>query len=697
MKKKYFDLGLYVDSLKRCMLIGGLFTVLLCIQSFITAFGYRIIFTNYSDVTIRAVGLLEINPMVLTVPLLMTPLLMFNLFGFLTKRSTSDFWHSTPFTRECLFFTFCLAVFSWSFIAVLLSSLCSVVSFSLMPQFFAINFSSVISVAISTIVLILMVMGAFTISSSITGTTFNNIIIACIILFLPRALIIYFGALTSHSILFSNITTEGFGSYSLNLIFGALISSVNGSDFMNESMSSASSIIYSLVLAILYLLLGAMLFKHRKSESASYSAVNKHLQTVFRIIVSFIVCLIPIYIAGNSFITRGGLNYEEIFIVIVLYIITIAVYLIYELITTKKAINMLKALPKLWILAVINIVVIITAVCVYNAEYNFTPSAETVKSIKISNNGNISRHYFDKMMSETDISDDEIEEFLSNAYSKTRKSYEDKTLRLYNGTIVKVGFKTGVNYKYRSIYLDKNEYQEFAELLNKNDNIRNIYNIENILENAISYDANIYLAANNGKIWDNEQKTIIDLYIDDVRSMPFAEWYTIASDGRVIVETESNEYYNTIGSVSISVNIKGVAYYVNLPITNQMPRTYSYILGKIHEEQSATDLRQLTLTALQNATSQNNSVYIELYNGTTKTSPEGYTVYGDNAQKLYDILSNSPYVAPTAESRIATIRFEYFESDSDELDGKPSSHWAIFKIPDDADLTFLIEKFILNN
>ncbi len=693
MKTKFFDLSLYLDSLKRSTLIGGLFTALLCIQSFITAFGYRIMFTGYQNVTVRTVGLLEMNPMLLVVPFLMMPLLMFNLFGFLTKRSTSDFWHSTPFKRECLFFTFCLAALSWAVAAIILSSACSVVSFALMPKFFVINFASVFSVIISTVVITLMVMGAFTVSQSLTGTTFNNIIIACIILFLPRALIIYFEVLTSHSYLFSNITSEGIGSISLNLIFGALVSSLNGSDFMTEAMSSPWSIIYSLVVAIVYIAIGTVLFKRRKSESASYSAVNRHLQTAFRIIVAFIVCLIPIYITVLSIVSKDRHNSEELFIIVVLYIVALAVYLIYELITTKKAVNMLKALPKLWILVVANVVMILAAVGIYNAEYNFTPSPETVKSIRIASQNSTTRRYFDKMMSETDIQDPELEELLCDAYVFTRKAYEDKTLYKNSGQIIKVGFKTGFGYKYRTVFLVNENYEEFTQLLDKNETVKNIYNIENILPKAISYEAHIYVG--NDKEWsDSEKNTVIDTYIEDIKAIPFPEWYAIVAGGRNIAETDKEyKYYNDIGSVSIYVNIKGISYYVNLPINNQMPRTYSYIYGKVHEEQSEKGLKDMALNALLRANSPNNNVYVELYNGTTKTNREGYNVYGDNAKKLYDILINAPDVAPTAESRIAILRFEEQAGSSTEYYDKDMSYTVILKIPDDADLKFLLGTF----
>ena len=123
MKRKLFDFGLYLDSLRRTALVGGLFTALMSVQSVIVVIGFLISASEtksrmLGQYTITTVGLLEINPMIFIIPLLAVPLLMFTLFGFLTKRSASDFWHSIPFSRECVYTTFILAAFSWGLAAL---------------------------------------------------------------------------------------------------------------------------------------------------------------------------------------------------------------------------------------------------------------------------------------------------------------------------------------------------------------------------------------------------------------------------------------------------------------------------------------------------------------------------------------------------------------------------------------------------
>lgn len=377
MKRKLFNPGLYLDSLRRTSLLGGLCTVLLCVQSLIMFFGYIISYSDYdfeiTKTAVETVSLLEMNPCILLIPALMVPLLMITLFGFLNNRSTSDFWHSTPFSRECLYITFILTALTWAVAAAVLSTAVSVICFSLMPKLFAINFASVVGVFLSSLAMTLLVVGVFAIASSLTGTVLNTLVVAALILFLPRVLMIYFSTLISNGMLFYGLSYEGFNSIALNLVIGLIFGAFFGEVSVPELLCNYTSIAYTAVLGIVYIIVGLVLFKHRKSEAASYSSVNKYLQAALRIIVAFVVCLVPIYMITESQKQSYGLDTEQVFICFVLYIIAIVVYFLYELITTKKAKNMLKAIPALAILAVANIAMIIAINQTYKAEYNYTP------------------------------------------------------------------------------------------------------------------------------------------------------------------------------------------------------------------------------------------------------------------------------------------------------------------------------------
>ncbi len=698
MKRKLFDLGLYVDSLRRTALVGGLFTALMSIQSIIVVIGFLFTAQNIKEralyfYSVSTVGFLDMNPMIFSIPFLMVPLLMISLFGFLTKRSSSDFWHSIPFSRECIYITFIVTAISWTLAAIIISSIISVVGFLLMPQYYAVNFMSLLYILPGIVAIALVVMGAFSISSSLTGTTFNNFIVAALILFLPRAFIMYFDSLCSNTSLFPSVFGNG-DSSSLNLLFAAFTGSVFGVSEMNESMTVLSSIIYTFILGIVYLVIGVVLFKHRKSEAASLSSVNKHVQTALRVIVSLIVCFVPIYLICEGSVT----DTESAFFVFVMYLIAVITYLLYELITTKKSKNMLKSLPKLWILLVANILIIVTATVVYTVEYNYIPTAETVKSIKIYDNSH-SGNYFNKKMSKINISDNELEEFLCDVYTQNRKEYERNELRSAGHKIINVSFKNGLTEKHRRIYLDTDEYTKLGEILDKNEDVKAIYDVNDLFKNAIHSNVNIGIA--DSELTEAQHKAIMDAYIKDITAMPFSEWYAIANNARgaeIGYYTKANvdfndvktKHYYQLGNVSSSINIGGNSYYVDFPLTNQMPTAYNLTLGYLCDYQNSKNAVEVLADKMTNSNKSGANINITLYNGKKLTATENYSIYKNPElnKKFIDAVSPCFGEVPDANSRIAIVNYNHLDSSKEARENIS----VILKVPDDADLKFLIDK-----
>ncbi|MGN1081111.1 MAG: hypothetical protein ACI4QV_03390, partial [Acutalibacteraceae bacterium] len=360
MKKKFFDFRLYADVLKQTRLIGIFATVVYCLEAVIMAVGQyisvqdQIKYTGVCDISV--LNFVSMHPIIVTSFCILAPMLTLSAFGFLNKRSTSDFWHSVPQTRQCVFTVFFTAVMSWILISVLVSSGISVAAFSAMSKYFAINWSTVFSFICSMLASSLLIAGATVTAMSITGTLFINILVALMLIFLPRALLLFINPPVTTCYLIDSDITTNFLSNSLNIVFGivAWAMGFQGTSIM-DILASWPSVGYTFGVGILYSVLGCILFVVRKSESASSSAVNKYLQTAIRITVSFIVCLIPLYMLFLIISTKEeSWTSDNIFFIVVMYIIVLAVYFLYELITTKKAKNLLKTIPALGILVVLN-------------------------------------------------------------------------------------------------------------------------------------------------------------------------------------------------------------------------------------------------------------------------------------------------------------------------------------------------------
>ncbi|MBQ5810572.1 MAG: hypothetical protein IIW23_03215, partial [Clostridia bacterium] len=362
MKNKIFDRKLYLESLRRTSVIGGLFTVLLTVASLLVFISHS---TRPNYYLISSSGLhtavymdfLELNPYMLLIPFTLTPLLCLNLFGFLNKRNSSDFWHSAPFTRSCIYNTFSLVNLTWSAIAAIVPLAISALCFAFIPDQYVIAWNSALPVMLSLLAAVLLVLAAGNIAMSLTGTYFSNVVLASLILFLPRLFIMFFANMaTSSPLIIFNIENTVFSPY-YNIVAGAVF----GFGRFIETIKSYTSICYTAVLAAIYYALGMWLFARRKSESAGHSTTSRHMQSIIRIVVCLVACLFPIYLATdyiNSAAYNSETHFSDWFTVLVLYVVAIAAYFIYELIATRKVKNLVKAIPGLLIVAAINVVVI---------------------------------------------------------------------------------------------------------------------------------------------------------------------------------------------------------------------------------------------------------------------------------------------------------------------------------------------------
>ena len=103
--KNYFNIKLYKEGLKKVRLLGiaaAMVSILLCSIIPITHMvqGSRVS-SNITDImTISEFA----APLVLI--MFMTPFFVISMFSYLNERSKSDFYHSIPYKRTCVYFSF---------------------------------------------------------------------------------------------------------------------------------------------------------------------------------------------------------------------------------------------------------------------------------------------------------------------------------------------------------------------------------------------------------------------------------------------------------------------------------------------------------------------------------------------------------------------------------------------------------------
>ncbi len=683
MNRRLFHAPLYWDGMRRTALLGGLFSVLLSVQALLIVFGFHITYSAVDmpaeEITVQIVHLLRMNPLLLALPCLLVPLLMMNLFGFLNQRSQSDFWHSVPFKRSCLFLTHIAVVLSWVGIALVLSTLVSVMGTLTLSGFLTLHGMSVVSVSLSILAMSMLVAAAFSVAMSLTGTTFNNIIVTALILFLPRSLMLFFNVVSADPTLFPYQGNRGWMSNTLNQIFGLFGGLVEGG--WEEMFYSASSIGYTAGLSVVYFALGMWLFCRRKSEKAGSSAVSPRLQAAFRVIVGLVVCLIPIYMIVDHWNQGRFMDSDTVFGCVVLYVVAVACYFVYEIISTKKGKNLLKAIPTLAVLALLNVAIILSAHLSYRMEFRYLPTPGQVQQVKIADGAGsgYQNDYFPAMMERIELEDPELIQQLCETYADTKQKSESGRLYQDSSFSMTVGFRQGLGWKYRTVFFTNEQYSQVLSRLGEDEAFQQVYDIDRLLEVALHKTLWTY-----GYILpETELETVLAAYRRDVKEMSTEEWYRIVGDpfnSHVTVSAEER-YYNDIGRIRLSTTVGLTQYDILLPLNNRFPESYEMVLQQTHRAQKEDGSRTVVLGAMARSES---TVHcnVELYNGKTKTAPEYYELTREQTHRLLDLLWAAQDTVPKADSRLAKI--SCWDNATQE------QHSALLVVPDEADLTFLL-------
>lgn len=89
----------------------------------------------------------------------------------------------------------------------------------------------------------------------------------------------------------------------------------------------------------------------------------------------------------ENIINRRAPDADDVFLYLVLYLAAVLVYLIYELITTRKWRNLVRSLPALGILALCNLGLIGGMVGAYNSVLSFHPSPDAIEYVRLLGSG----------------------------------------------------------------------------------------------------------------------------------------------------------------------------------------------------------------------------------------------------------------------------------------------------------------------
>lgn len=415
-RKRLFDYKLYLNGLSQLKIPG--FIVLA-----ITLVGDILFILNAQYGQIHQITALDISPLLIPFMYLAPVLFVLYLFSFLNKRNSADFYHSIPDKRAAVFLSFTAAVLTWVIAIIIIVVFISTWVFNETNNF--INLSFIGDMLSTYIAGSILVIGAALIAACLTGTVASNIILTYMILLLPRIISSMFMTVLISSVPTVPIDSYGFlfdPNYDIAFRFLEYLT-MNGNVKYNSLLSFTGGAVFTAVIGIAFIALAGLLFVKRKSETAGKSAPSRGWQHVFRCaLVLPISLMIPKDLINLNYseklygliglpISQRMINY------LIILFFALIIYFLYELITTRKAINMLKAVPALLIVLALNGIFVLSFFGVRGYLLNKTIDPQDIASV--SNSRRIFKEnsplYTDMKLSEAKYTNYNIKKLYSEA------------------------------------------------------------------------------------------------------------------------------------------------------------------------------------------------------------------------------------------------------------------------------------------
>lgn len=517
MTKKLFSGGIYREGLRRIKVFAIIACALIfCFQALpaVTNAIFNSCPTERSVIDSSSICLL-----LPAIAIIMPVILVMMLFSQFNKRPYSDFAHSLPYTRTCIFLTKTAVVYTALFFFMALSIGTGTLAYSLFPSYYALNFTGMLPYVLKYITVAAFVTSSFQIAVSLTGTLLSNMTAALLILFFPRFILsVITTAITSANPFMDSGMYIPLLASRYNTFIG-LFTSVAVYD--NRAVSEAGPIIYTFVISAVYLCIALLIFNKRKSETAEQPAPGRKVQAAIRILIA-LVFTVP----ATAFLVSERLY--ELELAILLYALGIVAYFAYELITTRSWKNLLRAIPALLIVAAINVLVALTVFGVSFVSENYTPTANEIDSVRIRNSGNSpmdSTHYLPDG-SDTELRDMKTKAIVAEVLSENVAAWKDRTYENYYSekyTRYTVLIDENGFVRSRALYLtDKQESELLGSISRNEDFIAAYMDLPDAIEGTL--DAGL-------KIDPSYEDEILDTFRKEVDALGFEKWYVICTEG----------------------------------------------------------------------------------------------------------------------------------------------------------------------
>lgn len=587
---KYINIKLYKEFFRQLSILSLIFLGILMLFTVFIPVNSMIDISSTAATSKTVVNILGSFFYFAFIFTIYVPVLVLYAFNFLTKRNACDYYHSFPHTRTCLYLTISASVISWILIVLLSNTVVSILIYAIFSKYFILNIGRLLLFSLSILICSLLVMASIILACTITGTTFTNVAVSGLIIFLPRILITLFCAIaTSACEIFVSDKLFPLFYSNMNIVFDTVLSV-----FINSrpSFFDAAPLIYTSVLAVIYFAAAGFLFVRRKSETAGTPASGRKTQCIIRIAIALPVTLFAIPVIFHKIIGVANLGGSEIFNIIIVYIIAVLVMFIYEFVSSRKIRNVVRALPSVGILVITNIIIIAGLYIVDITQLNYTPSGESIDYITLPQDESIysSPTYFERILGEYKITEPALVNFVSDKLAETVKHCKNDNA--YNNfyrddySVITVGIKSGAFIKYRNLCVPNEEYELFYNILYSNEEIRQIFT------NLPEYDRYSSLIEITDPIDEKKSEELYNSLRDELKSVEPASWAELVR----LQDSPVSIIFQTI--------IDDVKTYTSMPLSKLTPKTLQLYINTVNSSVTKEDADKIAKTI--DAIDQNN-------------------------------------------------------------------------------------------
>lgn len=470
MKGRLFDKGTFRETFAQLKVAGILFSVLGALTSILYTVGLIVDRVEYnrlvsdldpylipSQAVENVVFSVEFYYILYVVALVFVPMMVLMVFSFLTKRNSCDFYHAVPVRRSAMYISMITAIIVWIVIIYVCVCAFSMVIIGFDPGM-SVDMLGACDIILETIVSGILILGAFSLGTALTGTGTTNGTVSLMILVGPRLLITILQIILEELIPYSEMS---YGSWFLNNSYNILFRLLEDSE-SQATVEFGLTLLYSAVVGIVYICIGGFVFTKRKSETAAQATAHPAIQTVCKMVPSYMCALFAVWGVLEIIINKDD-DPSSFFAVAVLMIISIAIYLIYDVITNRKARSFVKSVKQLPIFFGIIILsgVILGAVTYYEKEWK--PVADEIDGVEFFSLDYI---YTFLGVDRLEIDDEEVNKIVVDAYNRQMKNddyiFEFETTGFYDTELV-VGIKSGIRTRYRRVSFTEKEYNTIVD------------------------------------------------------------------------------------------------------------------------------------------------------------------------------------------------------------------------------------------